>query len=97
MTKKFSRLEKSTAITSNPKASQWCYVDINNEFNFMGHVFVIDSSIEQYKVHNKAGEVEDFTNEAYMEEVLVVLNKDDSVRFYDQNYDNIEDDKVRLK
>jgi hypothetical protein len=97
MARNLTRLEKSTAITLNSKASQWCYVNTENEFVFMGKVFIIDTSVEQYKVHNKAGEVEDFTNEAYMEEVLAVLSNDGSVKFYDQNYDYIEDNKVEVK
>jgi hypothetical protein len=92
--RKLTRLEKSTAILSNSRASQWCYVNTDNEFTFMGNVFVIDQSVEEYKVVNKAGEVDDFTNEAYMEEVLAVLGNDGIIRFYNQNYDQIEDNKV---
>jgi hypothetical protein len=95
--RKLTRLEKSTAILSNSKASQWCYVNTDNEFTFMGSVFVIDKSVEEYKVVNKAGETEDFTNEAYMEEVLAVLGQDGIVRFYNQNYDHIEDSNVMAK
>jgi len=95
--KKLTKLEKSTAIISNSKASQWCYVNTDNEFTFMDKVLIIDLDVEQYKVHNKAGEVEDFTNEAYMEEILVVLSKDGSIKFYDQNYDYIDDNKVKVK
>jgi hypothetical protein len=97
MARKLTRLEKSTAIIKNSKASQWCYVNTDNEFTFMGSVFVIDSSVEQYKVHNKAGEVEDFTNEAYMEDILAVLSKDGNIKFYDQNFDLIQDGKVETK
>lgn len=92
-----SRLKKNTDITANSKLNQWCRVNTDNEFNFMGGMFVIDSSVEQYKVHNKAGEVENFTNEAYMEEVLVVVSKNNSVSFYDQDYEYIEDGKIKLK
>jgi hypothetical protein len=95
--RKLTRLEKSTAILSNSRASQWCYVNTDNEFTFMGNVFVIDQSVEEYKVVNKAGEVDDFTNEAYMEEVLAVLGNDGIIRFYNQNYDQIEDNKVVVK
>jgi hypothetical protein len=97
MSRKLTRLEKSTAILSNSKASQWCYVNTDNEFNFMGNVFVIDESVEEYKVVNKAGEIEDYTNEAYMEEVLAVLGLDGIIRFYNQNYDHINDLKVKAK
>jgi hypothetical protein len=89
--RKLTRLEKSTNILSDAKASQWCYVNTHNEFEFMGNIFVIDSSVEEYKVHNKAGEVEDFTNEAYMEEILAVLGNDGFIKFYNQNYDVVKD------
>jgi hypothetical protein len=92
-----TRLQKSTAILSNSNASQWCYVNTDNEFTFMGGTFVIDQSVEEYKVVNKAGEVEDYTNEAYMEEVLAVLGNDGIIRFYNQNYDQIEDSKVTVE
>ena len=75
MAKKLTRLEKSTAILKLAKATQWCYVNTENEFNFMDKTFVIDEKVEEYKVHNKAGEVEDYTNEAYMEEVLAVVDR----------------------
>lgn len=57
----------------------------------MGNVFVIDASVEEYRVYNKAGEVDDFTNEAYMEEILAVLGNDGFIKFYNQNYDLVED------
>lgn len=90
MSKKLTKLEKSTKILLNSKASQWCYVNTDNEFKFMNSIFVIDGNVEDYKVYNKAGEVEDFTNEAYMEEILAVLENDGYIRFYNQNYDLIE-------
>lgn len=92
-----SRLKKSLLALSNSKASQWCYVNVNNEFKFMGSTFVIDESVEEYKVYNKAGEIDDFTNEAYMEEILVVLYEDDTLKFYNQNFDIIENSKIKVK
>lgn len=97
MNKKMTKLEKSTKIISNSKASQWCYVNTDNEFKFMDNVFIIDESVEDYKVHNKAGEVEDFTNEAYMEEILVVLENDGQLKFYNQNYDEIDVSHLSIK
>lgn len=90
MSKKKTRLEKSTAILSEAKATEWCYVNTENEFTFMNELFVINESVEEYKVHNKAGTVEDYTNEAYMEEILVVIDKKDTLKFYNQNYDLID-------
>jgi hypothetical protein len=95
MTKrKLTRLEKSTAIISEAKATQWCYVNTDNEFKFMSSTFVISQSVEEYKVHNKAGEVENYTNEAYMEDILVVIDREDNIKFYNQNYDLIDNGMV---
>lgn len=97
MKKKQTRLEKSTAILSEAKATAWCYVNTENEFKFLNATFTIDNSVEEYKVHNKAGEVEDYTNEAYMEEILVVIAKDNDLKFYNQNYDLIDSRLVVVK
>jgi hypothetical protein len=97
MAKKLTRLEKSTKILSNATFTQWCYVNTENEFKFMNQLFMIDDSVEEYKVHNKAGKVEDFTNEAYMEEVLVAINKHGMLEFYNQNYDSIDTELVKVK
>lgn len=91
MSKKKTKLHKSTGILSDSKATQWCYVNTDNEFTFMNSTFIIDESVEDYKVRNKAGQVEDFTNEAYMEEVLAVLGTDGYMKFYNQNYNLIKD------
>lgn len=95
--KKQTRLEKSTAILSEAKATQWCYVNTDNEFKFLNQTFVINESVEEYKVHNKAGSVEDYTNEAYMEEILVVIGNENNLKFYNQNYDLIDDRLVGVK
>jgi len=92
-----NRAKKGLSVMSNSKASQWCYVNVDNEFEFMGKIFVIDDSVEEYKVHNKAKDVYDFTNEAYMEEILVVLYNDNTIKFYNQNFDEIKNNKVLVK
>lgn len=91
-----TKLEKSTEIIRDAKASQWCYVNTENEFVFMGSVFVIDD-IEDYKVYNKAGTIEDYTNEAYMEEILAIIDKNNLLKFYNQNYDPIETNYIKVK
>jgi hypothetical protein len=96
MGKKLTRLEKSTRILLNSKATQWCYVNTDNEFDFLGKTFLIEESVEEYKVHRKAGEVEDFTNEAYMDEIMVSIDNQGYMRFYNQNYDEIQTDLVAV-
>lgn len=97
MTKKETRLQKSTRILSTAKFTQWCYVDIHNNFyyTYTNKNYVISDNVEDYFVYNKAGEVEDYTNEAYMEEVLAVTDVYGNLSFYNQNYDLIEDRYVR--
>lgn len=97
MAKKLTRLQKSSAIVSNVKATQWCYVNINNEFDFMNQTFVISKLVKEYEVKNKAFEVEDYTNEAYMEEILVVIDNEDNMKFYNQNYDRVDNKLVNVK
>lgn len=91
MSKDTTRVKKVEHALNDAKVSQWCRVDINNEFKFMDKVFSINESVEDYKVYNKAGEVEDYTNEAYMEEILAVLYNNSDLRFYSQNYEQIVD------
>lgn len=94
---KLTRLQKSTQILANAQSSQWCYVNTDNEFTYDGTVYVIDESFEEYKVHNKAGIVYDYTNEAYMEEILVVITNDYSVECYNQNYDSMDVNLITVK
>jgi hypothetical protein len=95
--KKQTRLQKSTAILQLATATQWCYVNTENEFEFMNQIFVIADSVEEYKVHNKAGTVEDYTNEAYMEEILVVVDNENKLLFFNQNYDLVDNKLVKVK
>lgn len=97
MNRKLTRLERSTAITSNAKLSKWCYVNTDNEFRFANHTYVIDNSVEEYKVYNKAGTTFDYTNEAYMEQVLVVIDNNNDIKFYNQKYEYIKPEKVYVK
>jgi hypothetical protein len=92
-----TRLQKSTAIANNSKITQWCYVNTENEFTFAGETFVIGENVEQYKVYNKSFDVEDYTNEAYMEEILVVIDMENRLSFYDQNYEMIHDGLIKVK
>lgn len=92
-----TRLEKSTAIISEALDTKWCYVNTDNEFTYRGVILVIDERVEEYKVYNKAGTVEEYTNEAYMEEILAVTDRSNEVKFYNQNYDLIDSRLVRAK
>ena len=89
------KLERGIEIFSNSKTYQWCYVNTDNEFKFMDGVFKISEDVTEYKVYKKAGTVEDFTNEAFMEEILVVVDENDTLKFYNQNFDHINNEDIK--
>lgn len=93
------RAQKIAKILADAKFGQWCYVDTENEFKFMGKIYKIDESVKEYEVHNKAqyinGVLNDFTNEALMEEVFVVVDKQDKLSFYNQYLGRIDDHLVK--
>ena len=97
MTKKTTRLQKSSKILTDVKAVQWCYVNTENEFVFMDNVFIIDKKVKEYKVYHKSFEYENYTNEAEMEEILVVIDNDNNLKFYNQNYDLIDSKLVKVE
>lgn len=83
-------LTRCNKIRENSKILEWCYVNTDNEFEFMNRTFTIDESVEQYKVYNKAGEADDYTNEAMMDKILVVVDNENKLRFYDQDLNEID-------
>ena len=98
MTKrKLTRLQKSTQIVKTARATQWCYVNTLNEFTFLNQTFVISQEVKEYEVRNKSFETEDYTNEAYMEEILVVLDDSGDLKFYNQNYDLVENGFIAVR
>src|SRR5690606_345797 len=93
-----NRMSKVYKATLDAIGCVWCRVNINNEFTFAGKTFVIDPSVEQYKVYKKAGEVDDFTNEAFMEEILVVVTDfEKKMVFFDQMMEPIPEGKIYIK
>lgn len=65
-------------------------VDTDNVFSFLGKKFKIDESVKEYKVtnpatYNEAGELNDFSNESFMEVIHVVLEEYGTVKFFNQN------------
>lgn len=93
--KKDTRLQRSTKVQSESKHMQWCYVNVENEFLFMGRKYIISENLEEYKVHNKAGATYDYTNEAYMEEILATIDYNNHLIFYNQNYDLIDEKYIK--
>lgn len=94
--KKQTRYERQKQALDNVKLAKWCYVNTENEFVFMNHKFVIPATVEAYEVKNKAYEVEDYTNEASMEQILVTTHKDGGVFFYDEDYNLVKDVLIRM-
>jgi hypothetical protein len=98
---KLTKLQRSSVIQSNAKVSQWCYVNTDNEFKFMNKIFQIDEKVKEYKVHNKArlidGELNDYTNNFHMEEILCVVDNEDKLNFYNQSYEPIDWKLVKIR
>ena len=90
-------LEKKNNTLSSAKAYQECYVNPDNEFRFMDNLFIIDKSVSEYAVNNKAGFTKDFTNESYMDKVFVVLNDGHRLIFYNQNFEKIPKEKISVR
>lgn len=93
--KKLTKLDVITILLINSKHSAWQRVNIHNEFQFMQDTYKIDESVKEYKVFNKAGEIEDYTNEAYMETILIVVDEEDTITYYNENYDLVESKFVK--
>lgn len=93
--KKPTKLDRITLVLKDAKESVWQRVNIHNEFQFKLDTYKIDESVEEYKVYNKAGEVEDYTNEANMETILIVEDAEGTIAFYNENYDLIESKFVK--
>jgi len=71
-------------------------VNTENVFNFLGKKFKIDESVKEYKVtnpatYNESGELNDFSNESFMEVIHVVLEQYGTVRFFNQNEKEINE------
>lgn len=65
-------------------------VNTENVFEVLGNKFKIDDSVKEYRVTNPArydesGELNDFSNESFMEIIHVILEQNDVMRFYNQN------------
>lgn len=65
-------------------------VNTENVFEVLGNKFKIDDSVKEYRVTNpakydEAGELNDFSNESFMEIIHVILEQNDVMRFYNQN------------
>lgn len=64
-------------------------VNADNEFDFSGRTFIIPESNKKYKVLKKYNEVDEYENESFMEYVSVGLGANLSLKFYDENDDEV--------
>lgn len=71
------------------KIKKLCPVDTDGIFKFENYVFQISAEDERYKVNNKAIYVNniiknDYTNESEMDSILVELEENQEIAFYDE-------------
>lgn len=65
-------------------------VDIDNKFEFLGYEFKIPEDNEIYKVASKCGEVEDYENYSNADTVNILIDDKFTLRFYDEDKNEIE-------
>lgn len=96
-TKNEAKELRKSKIKEGSKFLEWHYVDADNEFDSLGLTFTISDDVKEYRVHNKYGQVEEYTNESLMDEILVVINSNYIIKFYNQDYELINKDLITLK
>lgn len=95
MAKKKSKTSIVDELLESSVESQWCTVDTENKFVFDTNEYIIDESVKQYKVLNKAGvKNNDWTNESLMTRILYV-DTNEEIRFFDENLVEVNSDLVR--
>lgn len=77
----------------NPYISEWCVVDTENVFEFEGNKYKISEDVKQYKVRAKKPKYDDYKLDYQMDQILV-YEQDDNLFFFDQNINQIENNKV---
>lgn len=70
-----------------PYNSKWCVVDVENVFEFSGSKYRISDSVQQYKINKD--------NKSQMDRILV-YEQDGKLFFFDQNIEQIEDNKILI-
>lgn len=101
MARKKSKATAIEEMLSSSVASQWCVVDIDNNFIFNGFGYSINDKVKQYIVLNKParkenGQWNDWTNESQMTQVLCI-DTSEEIRFYDENLSEISSEDVKIK
>lgn len=89
---RFSGVKKH--ISEDIIAYEWIYVNVDNEFEFLNNTFKIDDSVHEYKVYNKYSESVDYLNNSSMDEILVTIDKNSNLKFYNQNLNEISIDNI---
>lgn len=95
MPKKKTKLKKSTEILRDSILAVWLYVNTDNEFTFEDKKYAIDEKVAEYRVYNKAGEVEDYTNESEMDLVLIVKDTNNDISFYNEKFEVINNKHIK--
>jgi hypothetical protein len=99
MAKKKSKESSIEELLQSSNISGWSIVDANNKFTFDGNEYIIDESVKQYTVLNKAKKINgvwnDWTNEASMTTIFCI-DTGDELKFFDENLVEVSNDKIKI-
>lgn len=89
--KHLTMLKKSSTILSSAKDTEWCYVDATNVFevSILNKEYQISDKVKEYHIDKKFSTHTDYTNESEMDFVLAVILEDDTIKFYNLRYEEI--------
>lgn len=71
----------------------WCIVDTENIFEFKGNKYKISEDIPQYSIRIKKPRYDDYKSDYQMDQILV-YEQEGSIFFFDQNIEQIENEKI---
>lgn len=75
----------------------WYYVNADNEFLLLDNIFKIDDDVDDYKVHYKYNDLYEFKNKSSMDIILVIIDSNYRIRFFNQNYEEIDKNFINIK
>ena len=80
---------------SKPYMSEWCVVDTENTFIFNEVKYKIGKDIVQYNIRKKKPNYDDYKNDYQMDQILV-YEQDNKLYFFDQNIEQIDNNKILI-
>ena len=101
MTKRKTKQQVIDGLIEQSEKTDWCVVNIHNEFIFDGNQFTIRDVIKQYKVKSKPtkskvnNQWNNWENEAEMTRILVIDNGD-YLRFFDERLKEVSTEFIAM-